>query len=111
MWSVSGAYIADCLVSVGVFVFMSTCECLFAGDSLWLLTFGLRVSPGERMGDRGGGPGISLDQHGGHEMIYESMRDPGKLGFGEGVREGGPRKKGGAFAAGPLHIRLGRWGA
>lgn len=36
--------------------------------------------------------------------------DPGKMGYGEGVREEGTRKKrqgAGGFAAGSLHARLG----
>lgn len=52
------------------------------------------------MGDSGGeGHRISLDRHGGHDLIYESTRDAGKLGFGEGVREGGEEE-----------TSLGRWG-
>ena len=61
------------------------------------------------MGDSGGeGHRTSLDRHGGHELIYESMKDAGKLGFREGVRKGG--EEGGVFHAGALHARLGRWG-
>lgn len=78
---------------------MSICGCLFAGDSLcdfdpldpmcWLergwMTEAVRTTR------------ISQVLHGGHETSLgaaASRWDPGKLGFGEGVRKGGPREKG-----------------
>ena len=68
------------------------------------------MSSGERVCDSVvKGTGISLDKHGFCEPIYESLRDPGKLGFGGGCQRGGPGKKGEAFAAGPLNTRLEAW--
>ena len=77
---------------------MSICGCPFAEDSLcdfnlkpmcWLergsVTEAVRAAR------------ISQVLHGGHETFLgatASRWDPGKLGFGEGVRKGGPREKG-----------------
>ena len=77
---------------------MSICGCPFAEDSLcdfnlkpmcWLergwVTEAVRTTR------------ISQVLHGGHETSLRataSRWDPGKLGFGEGVRKGGPREKG-----------------